>query len=419
VKTAGRSAGIDLELWLDGFLREASFIHSYPFYAAILSRLTPVHDPSVERMAVSLIDSRFYLHINVDSFVREPQYIRGVLLHEVHHIALGHLSDLKFANAEEPEVMDLALEMSANEYIEEPLPNPIVWSNYAKYGLRAGESTLTRYEKLRAAAKQGKAVGSNMQNASKRSEGEGAAPRRVDDHRHLGADAKQRASEGAAEHVRKLVSDAIQQVQKAGTGEELSKQLLVGKNPGCLLEELSGGYKAPEVPVDWKNALSMFVAKTRAPAHTWSRPNRRFPNLVGVVPGRAYASRATTRPKLNVVIDTSQSMMPAELDEIARHLGTIAEHAQITIVECDTECIRTYAFTGHLADIAGRGGTDLRPPFEASFLSRHPADGLVYFTDGDGPFHEQQPSLPVLWVLTKRRKFACLWGERTWLVRGK
>jgi predicted metal-dependent peptidase len=418
VKAARAGAGIDLEVWLDGFLRDSAFLETYPFYAAILSRLTPVVDPSIERMAVSLIDSQFYLHINVEAFVREPQYIRGVLLHEVHHLALGHLSDLKFANAEDPELMDLALEMSANEYIEEPLPNPIVWAPYAKYGLRAGQSTLTRYDKLREAKRDGRPVSSTEHHASKRSDGDSGKPRRVDDHRHLGAGAEHRIAEGAAEHVRKLVSDAILQVQQQGS-EDVSKRLLAGRTAGRLLEELSGGYKPPEVQVDWKNALSMFVAKTRAPAHTWSRPNRRFPNLVGVVPGRAYASRATTRPKLNVVIDTSQSMLSGELEEIARHLGTIAEHAHITIVECDTECIRSYAFTGALHDIAGRGGTDLRPPFESDFLSRHPADGLVYFTDGDGPFHKQQPSLPVLWVLTKKKKFACPWGERTWLVRGK
>jgi hypothetical protein len=44
--------------------------------------------------------------------------------------------------------MDLAIEMSANEYIEEPLPDPITWQPYASLGLRAGQSTLERYERL-------------------------------------------------------------------------------------------------------------------------------------------------------------------------------------------------------------------------------------------------------------------------------
>src|SRR5690349_19460565 len=89
----------EIDAWLDAFRRSPAFLERYPFYAAILGRMAPVSDPSVKRMAVSLHGGRFYLHINVDSFVREPQFLLGVLLHEVHHVALGHLCHPKFAEA--------------------------------------------------------------------------------------------------------------------------------------------------------------------------------------------------------------------------------------------------------------------------------------------------------------------------------
>ena len=108
----------ELEAWLEGFLRDPGFLHAYPYYAAILGMLAPVNDPSVGRMAVSLHDGHFFLHLNVAAFVEEPQFLRGVLLHEVHHVVLGHLTHPKFAAVEEPELMDLAIEMSANEHIE-------------------------------------------------------------------------------------------------------------------------------------------------------------------------------------------------------------------------------------------------------------------------------------------------------------
>jgi len=139
------SAASDLGAWLDAFLRDPGFLERYPYYAAILARLHPVADPSVQRMAVSLHDRQFYLHINIDAFLAAPQYLRGVLLHEVHHIALGHLGHPKFTEADEAELMDLALEMSANEYIEEPLPNPILWQAYAAIGICAGQSSIERY----------------------------------------------------------------------------------------------------------------------------------------------------------------------------------------------------------------------------------------------------------------------------------
>src|ERR1700712_4594938 len=138
----------ELVAWLDAFVRDPGFLARYPYYAAILAKTSPVADPSVKRMAVSLHNARFFLHINVDSFLDEPQYLRGILLHEVHHIVLGHLTHPKFENPTEPELMELAVEMSANEHIEEPLPNPITWRAYSGVGSRAGQSTIERYEKL-------------------------------------------------------------------------------------------------------------------------------------------------------------------------------------------------------------------------------------------------------------------------------
>ena len=143
---AAKATRGELEAWLDGFIRDPAFLEAYPYYAAILAKMTPVADPSVARMAVSLYDGRFYLHVNVDSFIAEPQFLRGVLLHEVHHVVLGHLTHPKFAECEEPELMDLAIEMSANEYIEEELPPAVTWRAYSSVGIRAGQSTRERYE---------------------------------------------------------------------------------------------------------------------------------------------------------------------------------------------------------------------------------------------------------------------------------
>jgi predicted metal-dependent peptidase len=404
-----------VDQWISRFVREPVFVQKYPFYAAILAKLTPVADPSVERMAVSLSSElgRIYLHINVASFVSEPQYVLGVLLHEVHHLALGHLGNPSYADAEEADLMDVALEMSANEYIEEPLPRPIVWKNFAAFGLRAGQSTLERYAKLRAARQATDAVSSRKL----REDSDGA---RVDDHRHLvhrKAGAGPRRNDGAEEHVRRIVGGAIEQLLEQG--QDGLPSLLAGKRPGRILEELSGGLLAPEARVDWKHALSMFAASIRAPAHTWSRPNRRFPQLIGRVPGRAYTARNIPRPRLLVAVDTSLSMTTRELEEVARHLRLMSEHATLTVVECDAERVRVYPFTGAIADMAGRGGTDLRPPFEPAFLAQIRPDGIVYFTDGDGPVPAHAPHMAprTLWVLTKRGKLKCAWGERTYLER--
>ena len=395
----------ELGAFLDGFTRDPAFLSHYPYYAAVLARMIPVADPSVARMAVSLEEGRFYLHVNVDAFVNEPMYLRGVLLHEVHHIVLGHLAHPKFADAIEPELMDLALEMSANEHVEEPLPNPIVWQAYAAAGIRAGQSTLERYDRLREALRDG---------AYQARPVPGLGQERADDHRFLGQPSK---DPGAVEQTRQLLQQAAEDTQEQLQGDDGRPLLVAGKTPGRLLEELTGVTGPAESAMDWKTALRMFVARARAPVHTYARPNRRFPGRVGEVPGRTYSPRVLTRPSLLVAIDTSMSMSPAELSEVARQLGRLAEHARITVAECDVEIARVYAFEGTLADVGGRGGTDLRPVFDPAFLGSRKVEGIIYFTDGEGPFPDHPPSVPVLWVLTKAGKFPCPWGAQALLER--
>lgn len=396
----------EIQAFLEGFTHDPAFLAHYPHYVAILARLTPVADPSVARMAVSFENGRFYLHVNVDAFLAEPQYLRGILLHEVHHVALGHLSHPKFADPAEPELMDLALEMSANEHIEEPLPNPIVWRAYAAAGIRAGQSTIDRYQKLCEAMRAG---------AFKARPMPGIGQERADDHRFLKSPAR---DPGAVEQTRQLLEKAAAEAEEQLRGEdEGPARLLCGKTPGRLIEELTGVSGPAEAALDWKVALRMFVARSRAPVHTYARPNRRFPGRVGEVPGRSYSPRLIDRPHLLVAIDSSMSMSSAELAEIARQLARMGEHARLTVVECDTEIARVYPFTGAIGEVAGRGGTDLRPVFAPDFLGAHKVEGVVYFTDGEGPFPEQPPRVPVLWVLTKAGSFPCPWGEKARLER--
>ena len=66
----------------------------------------------------------------------------------------------------------------------------------------------------------------------------------------------------------------------------------------------------------------------------------------------------------------------------------LGERAHITIAECDVSVARVYPFDGRIENVVGRGGTDLRPVFAPSLLGAHDVDGVVYFTDGDGPYSE-------------------------------
>ncbi len=387
-----------------GFVGERSFLARYPYYAAVLARVDVVVDPTVSSMGVSLHGRRFYLHVNPEYFAASPGFLRGILLHEVHHIVLGHLTNPRLDDVAHVDLMEIAKEVSANEHIEEPLPDPITWQAFERYGLRRGQSTRERYDRL-VAAREASPQGFKPQ------------PRFVDDHEPSRRGGRGQTVPGT-DPARALVEDAIAAAgdPRQAEGGDARAGLLAGRTPGRLLEELGGVAGPPTLPFDWRTALAMFVAARRAPAHRWGRPNRRFPGRIGEVPGRIYVSRAIERPRLLVALDTSMSISDAQLAEVARQLRVVAEHADLVVAEIDTEVAHVGPFDGLLSCVHGRGGTDLRPAFDPAFLGSHGVCGVVYFTDGEGPFPERPPALPTLWVLTREdAAFACPWGARAYL----
>jgi predicted metal-dependent peptidase len=286
--------------------------------------------------------------------------------------------------------MELAIEISANEHIEEPLPQGVFLRDYERFGLRAGQSTIQRYELLIALAEGGKVQLSNHGPFT-------------DDH------LPSRAQGNALEQTRQVLRDAVEEAREQGADEQ--RMRIAGKLPARLLEMLDDE-GPPKVPIDWKTALRMFAARRRAPRHTYSRPSRRFPARVGEIPGRTYGTREVERPRLLVVIDTSGSMSPGDLGEIARQLRQLADHARFLVAECDVEVHRVYPFRGEIESLMGRGGTDLRTVFSPSFRQEHRFEGLIYFTDGIGPFPAQDPGVSTLWVLSGETPFACPWGQQ-------
>lgn len=401
----------ELRRWLDAYTREDGFLARYPYYAHVLAALEPVADPMVPAMGLSLHGvpgrgGRYYLHVNVEQMQREPRFLRGILLHEVHHLVLGHLSHPKFFDAAQPELMRLAQEMSANEYIAEPLPEPVLWQHFEAFGIRGGQSTLERYELLCKAKAEGKTPKIARDSAL------------LDE--HPWQEQKAPPPDGLTETreiLRRTRDEGREEAERARVQRPEAARI-AGRSPEQLLLQLGGGQDGPpEVFIDWRKALSLFAAQARAPIHSWSRPNRRFPARVGEVPGRHYQRRTVLRPHILVAIDTSMSMTEKELSEIARQLVPMAELARLTLVECDVSIVRSYPFSGMLREVQGRGGTDLRPVFEPRFLRACAADAVVYFTDGEGPFPAQAPTIPVLWVLTKPAEFGCPWGVRAHFAR--
>jgi len=115
---------------------------------------------------------------------------------------------------------------------------------------------------------------------------------------------------GIHDLIKKLIEEALQEGILSVRIRDLTGDavLLAGRQPGKIWEELTGQDKEPDNHLDWKTVLQMFVAQDRRPQHTYSRPNRRFPKMIGIIPGRTYSIRQTEKPHILAAIDTSGSM---------------------------------------------------------------------------------------------------------------
>ena len=376
-------------------------LEKYPYYAHVLARLQPLHDPSIGTIGVSAGGTRFYLHINLDFVAEHHDKLLGLMLHEAHHIVLGHLTHPRFRDVAHPDLMEVAMEVSANEYVAEPLPGrPIRLEDLAALDFRPRQSTMERYHRLTAARLAGK-LPPTIEFET------------VDTHHVSGVGLGSATSPPPGDHstLRGLVEEAVREAREHAPRRHLPQGLLAGQKPGDVLERLDEPLP-PETYMDWRAALQRFVACVRAPVHTYARPSRRFPDLAGVVPGRMWYPSNSGRPTLLAAIDTSGSMSATELSEIAAHLRVLHGLAKITIAECDAHIQRVYRFEGRLDSVAGGGGTDFRPIFEPAFLVDHEPDGVIYFSDGWGPYPQDEPRMRTLWVLTKPWQFDCPWGDK-------
>lgn len=111
------------------------------------------------------------------------------------------------------------------------------------------------------------------------------------------------------------------------------------------------------------------------------------------------------------VLDTSGSISTAMLEAIAGELDRLASYHAVTVVECDAAVQAIYVYRGRLTAVRGRGGTDLRPPFDPALLRQVCPEVVVYFTDGGGPAPDAPPAVPVIWCLTPGGQRPAQWGR--------
>jgi predicted metal-dependent peptidase len=179
---------------------------------------------------------------------------------------------------------------------------------------------------------------------------------------------------------------------------------LKGDFPGNLIEELEQTHSA----VDWKSKLLRFVLSTSATDVSEEHFQRRFMGGVDESYEELYLEDIDAPQVENIIFskDTSGSMdrdwLSQSCSEIQSAMRTV-KIKRLWVLDIDTDLeglIEEYGPNDQIEFSAkGRGGTDFRPPFEwAMTKCPTPPKALVYFTDGHGPFPEEEPPFPTLWM---------------------
>jgi predicted metal-dependent peptidase len=406
-------------------------VRTHPFHGHIAAGWTARPEQGVPTMGVGWACGGVQLVWNPEFVDRISELeLAGVLLHEVHHVALRH-PFLFPEQADPPPDFDafaaiVAEEITVNEFVTLPLPgSPMLLENFKAMcpSLEPLESTRERYRKLYDPARARrdheerqqlvKTIEQQLEKQLDQLLAGGHGVGQLPDS-HAGWGSFQRGGAAAALAVSVATAQAM-----AKHGSSLSAKLreLIerahavaggppGSTPGGTLEQLAGTARAR---LSWQKILRRLLAVDHVAEPTYLRPPRRFPELVGVLPG---SRRVPTRLKILAAIDTSGSMSAATLDEIAAELRVMAKSYDVAVVEFDATIQRRYRIgPAHvqgsggdpLNEMQGRGGTSFHPIFEPETLTwagdGSDLSGVVVFTDGYGPAPDRPPSEPVIWVL--------------------
>jgi predicted metal-dependent peptidase len=432
---------------------------TYPFHAGLVACGRVEADEAVESSGVTIRDAGIrFLYAPAFVVRHSLDQLVGLLHHLVNHLLFEHL----FADPRrypDHDCLLIAQEVTANEFVKEPLPGePLTLARFPD--LPPHEDTDARYRRLtrrggdrrlsgcatgpgRANRAQGpsetgrESTWSGRKSAQKDRKssrmppkttqsgtksvpfgpGPGAPgggmvrqPQSLDDH-SIWAEARAAGPLGPA-----IVRTAVRRAAAALSSEQweaIAPQLRAqiartgwGEGAGGTIEELLSADRTGAV--DWRRQLRQFVSRAVERTPVYNRPNRRFPALVGVIPGRF---RRPARARVLAVVDTSGSISTKDLAAIDAELWHMSRYHEIEIVECDAMIQAQYPYRGRLEEVRGRGGTDLRVPFRRMILNRVRPDVVVVFSDGRGPAPNRSPGLPVIWCLVAGGSPPAHWGK--------
>jgi predicted metal-dependent peptidase len=382
----------DNHLSLEDRLTKAKIylITNEPWFGQLSCYLNFIPNDRVSSMAV---DARGNVYYNPEWTEKlESAEIRGVLCHEILHLALRHLERTDTAN---PQLFNVAADLKVN--LEIPgnhnisLPEGGLRVNYeGSWSTQTPEGSVTIeeiknktteqiYYELRKKLKdklpkdyQGDLIfssGNLTQEEKEALEKMGITPVEKGDVARLGREWQSRVYSAA--------------------------QTAKGNVPGGVAREI---FKLENSEVPWTHILKDRMRRLSI-KHSWKKPSGRY--MPWYFPGRVKSSGI----KLVAAIDTSGSMSKEQITKAISELYGLMQafkFIDLYVMDCDAEVhdakkIRRDQLSAML--LKGGGGTDFNPVFKwiKKNLNNN-IDSLVFFTDLYGDFPKDKPPYETFWV---------------------
>jgi predicted metal-dependent peptidase len=167
----------------------------------------------------------------------------------------------------------------------------------------------------------------------------------------------------------------------------------------------------PKLP--WPVILNRFLDQRTREEYSWARRNRRYrddymPSLHSYGLGH-----------LTFAIDTSGSIDDDELQEMLSEIKGVQQifnPEHMTIIDCDSVIHSVYEIDQNTdimsLNFNGGGGTRFQPVLD--YVSEHPTQALIYFTDLEGESLLEPVEYPVLWICNSNHEPATI-GETVYI----
>ena len=368
------------------------------FYGIFLMMLQKRFSKQVPTAGVGISGINYYLLINEDFWAKQSaDQKKGLLKHELLHIAFFHLTD--FDHMTDPELANIAKDLEINQYIKkEWLPEGgMLLELFPELDLDERAGSNYYYEKLQEAKQKGNCPNLNaMLEAMSKGDstctcnGEDGIPVeiKIPDHSSWGD------SEELSEAEKKLMHNQTKHVMNS-LAEMVAKSR--GTIPGEMQSILDRINSQDPPKFDWRGYLRRFAGGSVKvyTKKTRRKHNKRYSDNPGL--------KIKPKKHILVAIDTSGSVSNKELIEFMQEINHIYRTgADVTIVQADA-AIRHIAPYNPKGDykIYGRGGTSFDPVIDYYNANTKKYTCLIYLTDGEAPAPDKIRGR-VLWALSSQ-----------------